>query len=222
MIFHTKRDILYVVLAGFFITNAIVAEMIGGKLIEIHFLSFNFKMSIGIIPWPVVFLTTDLINEHFGKQGVRRLSFITAGLIGYTFLLLYAGMKVPSASFSPVQDKEFVLVFGQSMWIIAGSITAFLVSQMTDVFVFWFFRNKTGKKLLWLRATGSTIVSQLVDSFIVLGIGFLLPGKISFADFINVGFTNYSAKLLLAVVLTPIIYAGHFLIEKYVGEEPSV
>ena len=126
-------------------------------------------------------------------------------------------MNIPAASFSPVQDKEFYIVFGQSMWIIAGSITAFLVSQVLDVFVFWFFRSLTGEKYLWLRATGSTAVSQLIDSFIVLGIGFLLPGKISLANFINVGITNYTGKLIIAVALTPLIYAGHFLIDKYIG-----
>jgi uncharacterized integral membrane protein (TIGR00697 family) len=221
MIFNSKREILYVTLAGFFITNAIVAEMIGGKLIEINLFNFSFKMSMGIIPWPVVFLATDLINEYFGKAGVRRLSLITAGLIGYSFVLLYAGMKIPAAPFSPVQDKEFYTVFGQSMWIIVGSMVAFLVSQLVDVFVFWFFREKTGEKLLWLRSTGSTVISQLIDSFIVLGIGFLLPGKISFADFINVGFTNYTGKLIIAVALTPLIYLGHFLIERYLGPKES-
>lgn len=221
MIFNSKKEVLFVTLAGFFITNAIVAEMIGGKLIEINFFSYSFKMSMGIIPWPVVFLSTDLINEYFGKKGVRRLSIITACLIAYAFVLLYAGMKVPAASFSPVQDKEFSIVFGQSMWIIVGSISAFLVSQVVDVFMFWFFKEKTGEKFLWLRSTGSTVISQLIDSFIVLGIGFLLPGKISFADFINVGFTNYSLKLVIAVILTPLIYFGHFLIDKYLGEKQA-
>ena len=221
MIFNSKREILYVTLAGFFITNAIVAEMIGGKLIEINLFSFSFKMSMGIVPWPVVFIATDLINEYFGKAGVRRLSLITAGLIGYSFVLLYAGMKIPAASFSPVQDKEFYTVFGQSMWIIVGSLIAFLVSQLIDVFVFWFFREMTGEKFLWLRSTGSTVISQLIDSFIVLGIGFLLPGKISFSDFINVGFTNYSVKLIIAILLTPLIYIGHFLIERYLGAKES-
>ena len=217
MIFNSKKEILFVTLAGFFITNAIVAEMIGGKLIQLG----PFTFSIGILPWPVVFISTDLINEYFGTKGVRRLSVITACLIGYAFVLLFSGMNVPAVSFSPVQDREFNLVFGQSMWIIVGSITAFLVSQMLDVVVFWFFRGRTGGRFLWLRATGSTAVSQLVDSFIVLGIGFYLPGKISFENFINLGFTNYSGKLLIAVALTPLIYAGHFLIDKYLGETES-
>ena len=221
MIFNSRKEMLYVILAMFFVTNAIVAEMIGGKLIEIHILDWSFKFSMGILPWPVVFLTTDLINEYFGRSGVRKLTIITACLIGYAFILLYGGMKIPAATFSPVQDDAFSNVFGQSMWIIAGSITAFIASQLLDVLVFWFFREITGGRMLWLRATGSTVISQLVDSFIVLGIGFLLPGKISLADFISVGLANYSGKLILAILLTPMIYAGHFLIDKYLGEKKS-
>ena len=219
MTFKSKREILYLTLAMFFVTNAIVAEMIGGKLIDIHLLGFSFKFSIGILPWPIVFLSTDLINEYFGKQGVRKLSVITSCMILYAFLVLFFAMGVPAASFSPVQDEAFKNVFGQSMWIIAGSITAFLVSQIIDVMVFWFFKSRTGNKMLWLRATGSTVVSQLIDSFIVLGIGFLLPGKISLDNYINVGLTNYSGKLIIAILLTPFIYIIHFLIDKFILNE---
>lgn len=222
MTFKSKRETLYLILAMFFVTNAIVAEMIGGKLIDIHLLGFSFKFSIGILPWPIVFLSTDLINEYFGKQGVRKLSVITSCMILYAFLVLFFAMGVPAASFSPVQDEAFKNVFGQSMWIIAGSITAFLVSQIIDVMVFWFFKSRTGNKMLWLRATGSTVVSQLIDSFIVLGIGFLLPGKISLDNYINVGLTNYSGKLIIAILLTPFIYIIHFLIDKFIlNEEKS-
>jgi len=219
MTFKSKRETLYLILAMFFVTNAIVAEMIGGKLIDIHLLGFSFKFSIGILPWPIVFLSTDLINEYFGKQGVRKLSVITSCMILYAFLVLFFAMGVPAASFSPVQDDAFRNVFGQSMWIIAGSITAFLVSQIIDVMVFWFFKSRTGNKMLWLRATGSTVVSQLIDSFIVLGIGFLLPGKISLDNYINVGLTNYSGKLIIAILLTPFIYIIHFLIDKFILNE---
>lgn len=219
MTFKSKRETLYLILAMFFVTNAIVAEMIGGKLIDIHLLGFSFKFSIGILPWPIVFLSTDLINEYFGKQGVRKLSVITSCMILYAFLVLFFAMGVPAASFSPVQDEAFKNVFGQSMWIIAGSITAFLVSQIIDVMVFWFFKSRTGNKMLWLRATGSTVVSQFIDSFIVLGIGFLLPGKISLDNYINVGLTNYSGKLIIAILLTPFIYIIHFLIDKFILNE---
>jgi hypothetical protein len=215
--FSTRKEILFTILAGFFVTNAIVGELIGGKLIQIG----PFTMSIGIIPWPVVFLSTDIINEYFGRKGVRRLTIITAIMIVYTFIILLAGMNVPAAGISPVNDEQFHGVFGQSMWIIVGSVTAFLASQLIDVLVFWFIRSRTGKRMIWLRATGSTIVSQLIDTFIVTGIAFWLPGKLSFGDYINTAFTGYSAKLIIAVLVTPLIYLGHAAVHSYLGKEES-
>ena len=214
--FKSKKDTVFVILAGIFITNAVVAELIGGKLIQIG----PFVMSIGILPWPVVFLTTDLINEYFGEKGVRRLSFITASLIAYAFLVLLLAIAIPAAKgISPVNDEQFQAVFGQSMWIIVGSIMAFLVSQLIDVTVFWYFRNKTGDKKIWLRTTGSTVISQLFDSFIVLGVAFWLPGKINFETFIGSALTGYTFKLGIAILLTPLIYWGHRIIKNYVDSD---
>jgi uncharacterized integral membrane protein (TIGR00697 family) len=214
--FKTKKEFVFVILAGIFITNAVVAELIGGKLIQIG----PFVMSIGILPWPVVFLTTDLINEYFGEKGVRKLSFITACLIAYAFVILFMALIIPAAKgISPVNDEQFQAVFGQSMWIILGSIIAFMVSQLIDVSVFWFFKNRTGDKKIWLRTTGSTVISQIFDSFIVLGIAFWLPGKIDFDTFISSALTGYAFKLSIAVLLTPLIYAGHHLIKKYLEDD---
>jgi uncharacterized integral membrane protein (TIGR00697 family) len=214
--FHRKKDIIYVVLAGIFITNALVAELIGGKLIYIG----NNVMSLGILPWPIVFITTDLINEYFGEKGVKKLSIITAALIAYTFILLLIGLNIPAVKGDGlITDDQFGAVFGQSMWIIVGSITAFLVSQLIDVTLFHFLKNRTGKKMLWLRSTGSTVISQLFDSFIVLGIAFWLPGKINSETFVASAFTGYSVKLLIAIGLTPLIYLGHYLIDNYLGAE---
>jgi uncharacterized integral membrane protein (TIGR00697 family) len=214
--FKTRKELVFVILAGIFITNAVVAELIGGKLIQIG----PFVMSIGIIPWPVVFLTTDLINEYFGHKGVQKLSFITAGLIAYSFIILLVAIYIPAAKgISPVNDNQFSSVFGQSMWIIVGSIIAFLVSQLIDVSVFWFFKKKTGEGKIWLRTTGSTVISQLFDSFIVLGIAFWLPGKIDGKTFLSSALTGYTFKLSVAVVLTPVIYWGHHIIKKYLAEE---
>ena len=179
-------------------------------------------MSIGIIPWPVVFLTTDLINEYYGKDGVRRLSIITASLIAYAFVILFVAIKIPAAAgISTVNDEQFYAVFGQSLWIIVASIIAFLVSQFVDVFIFWLLRDKTGSKMIWLRSTGSTAISQLIDTFVVLGIAFWLPGKMTTAVFLNAALTGYTFKLLIAVALTPLIYLGHNLIEKYLGDDES-
>jgi len=211
--FQSKKDTVYVVLAGIFITNAVVAELIGGKLIYVG----SAVMSIGILPWPVVFVTTDLINEYFGEKGVRKLSLITASLIAYTFVILYLAMQIPAVSGKYlVTDAQFKGVFGQSMWIIVGSITAFMVSQLIDVTIFHFVKNRTGNKMIWLRSTGSTVISQLFDSFIVLGIAFWMTGKMDTSTFIVSAFTGYGVKLTIAVLMTPLIYLGHSLIEKYI------
>lgn len=133
MDFKNRKDLVFIVLAGFFVTNAIVAELIGGKLIQFFGL---FTQSLGIILWPIVFILTDLINEHFGKLGVRKLTFITVGLIIYTFILVTIGLNIKAVNFSPVNDENFKIVFGQSQWIMVGSIIAFLLSQLVDVSVF--------------------------------------------------------------------------------------
>lgn len=211
--FQNKKDIVYVILAGIFITNAVVAELIGGKLITV----FGVPMSVGILPWPVVFVTTDLINEYFGEKGVRKLSLITAGLIIYTFAILSIAMQIPAMKGANlITDDQFNSVFGQSMWIIVGSITAFMVSQLIDVTIFHFVKNKTGGKMIWLRSTGSTVISQLFDSFIVLGIAFWMTGKMTTEIFIASALTGYIVKLVIAVLLTPLIYLGHSIIEKYI------
>lgn len=213
--FQRRKDIVYVILAGIFITNAIVAELTGGKLIDV----FGVPMSIGILPWPIVFITTDLINEYFGEKGVKKLSLITAGLIAYTFIILFFAIKIPSTGISSVSTKQFTAVFGQSQLIIVGSIAAFLVSQLIDVTIFHFVKNRTGNKMIWLRSTGSTVISQLFDSFIVLGIAFYLPGIMDTKTYLISGFTGYSVKLVIAVLMTPMIYLGHYLIEKYLAKD---
>jgi queuosine precursor transporter len=214
--FQSRKDFVYIVLAGIFITNALVAELIGGKLIYVG----QAVMSLGILPWPVVFVTTDLINEYFGEKGVRKLSLLTASLIGYTFVLLLIGLQIPAVKGDGlVTDSQFTAVFGQSMLIIVGSITAFLVSQLIDVTIFHFVKNRTGNRMIWLRSTGSTVISQLFDSFIVLGIAFWLPGKMTTETFILSALTGYSVKLGIAILLTPLIYVGHSLIDSYLKKD---
>ena len=213
--FSNRKNIVFIVLAGIFITNAVVAELIGGKLIQIG----GFTLSIGILPWPIVFITTDLINDYFGKTGVKKLTYLTSALIAYVFILLFIGIKIPATSFSPVSTEAFKIVFGQGEWIIIGSLVAFIISQLLDASIFSKFKKVTGDKHIWLRATGSTVISQLIDTFIVLGIAFYLPGKISFNEYITLGFTGYFAKLIIAIGLTPVIYLAHAWIKRYLKEE---
>lgn len=216
MNFKSRKDLIFLVLAGFFITNAIVAELIGGKLVQYFGL---FTQSISIIMWPMVFILTDIINEHFGKDGVRKLTYITVGLISFTFILLSIAINTQATSFSPVSDSAFKTVFGQSQWIIVGSVIAFFISQLVDVYVFWIFKKMTGNKHIWLRATGSTVVSQLIDTFVVQFIAFVIPGKWAFDEFVRNASWGYAFKLLIALALIPLIYAGHFLIEKYLKKD---
>jgi len=229
-----KKDRLFFALGIFFVANALIAEIIGGKLIVLGSPDFSFFLnlgffqsrvgpfilSVGVIPWPIVFISTDLINEYYGKAGVRRITYTGVIMIIYTFVLLFLSM-IPQAAegISPVSETVYRTVFGQSMWIIVGSIVAFMVAQLVDVLVFQSFRRRTEGKHLWMRATGSTIVSQLVDSIVILGIAFYLPGKISLAEFLGFALTNYSYKVLIAVLITPLIYLGHGVIDRYLGKE---
>lgn len=218
----TRRDVVYAVLGAFFLTNAIMAEMIGGKLIyvlpeSVTLLGARPAATVGVFLWPVVFVTTDLINEYFGTKGVRRITLLAAGMIAYVFLVLFATMLLPAAPFSGVDDASFNKVFGQSQWIIVGSLTAFLVSQLVDVVVFHMLRRKSGPKMLWLRSTGSTVVSQVIDSVIVLWIGLAIPLHWSFGQFVQVALPNYLVKLVLALLMTPVIYLVHGVVERYLG-----
>ncbi|MBM3727058.1 MAG: queuosine precursor transporter [Acidobacteria bacterium] len=217
MNFSNRKDLVYLVLAGMFVANAILGEVMGGKLIQ----AGPFIMSLGVIPWPIVFVATDLINEYFGKPGVRRLTLMTVGLIVYAFIILFIAMAIPAAKVSPVQDEPFRIVFGQSLWIIFGSVIAFLLSQLIDVFMFWLLRDRTRGRHLWLRATGSTAVSQLVDTWVILGIAFWLPGKISASDYVSLALTNYIYKFGIAVSMTPVIYGVHFVIDRFLGRDES-
>ena len=236
---------LFLILGAFFVTNAILAEFIGVKIFSLERtfgfepltvrtlieepLSFN--LTAGVVLWPVVFVMTDLINEYYGKRGVRRLSLMAVGMISYAFVAVLAAVKLAPADFWAVralpdgseQDMQlaFSSVFGQSLWIIVGSIVAFLVAQLVDVFVFHQVKRVTGEKWIWARATGSTLVSQLIDSFIVLWIAFgLNPGFGWSAErVVSIGCVNYAYKFVMAIALTPVIYAAHGAIERYLGPE---
>ncbi len=227
----SKREWLFVFLAGFFITNAVTAELISNKLIDIP-ISFNlmgsslgpFVTVVGVLPWPLVFICTDLINEFYGKKAIRRLSWITAALISYCFIMVTIALAIPAnTAISPntATDLEFTKVFGQSQWVIVGSVCAFMFSQLLDATLFAWIKQKTGNKHIWLRSTGSTVVSQLIDSYIVIYIGFILPGTLPISAFWEIAPTNYVLKLLIAILLTPLIYLGHFLVRRYLGDAHS-
>lgn len=244
---NDKPTRLYIGLAAFFLTNALVAEFMGVKIFSleqtlgIHSFEFTLfgeqingiSLTCGVLLWPFVFVMTDIINEYYGPKGVRFLSVMGACMIGYAFVMLYAAMKVVPANwwiFSSWygdqlnMDNAYQSVFGQGLAIIAGSLTAFLIGQLLDVYVFHWLKEKTGEKHIWLRATGSTIVSQLIDSFVVLFIAFYVArigqsNQWSLPLLFAVGVVNYIYKFLMALLMTPVIYAVHAFIESYLGAE---
>jgi uncharacterized integral membrane protein (TIGR00697 family) len=244
-ILKDKATRLFVFFTAFFVANALIAECIGTKIFSLELLfgkqPLNFSLfgekglalslTCGVLLWPLEFVMTDIVNEYYGPKAVRRISYTAVILISYAFLMFYMAMHVPAAGFwygTGVQDgvpdmsKAFNSIFGQGMWIIFGSLTAFLVSQIVDVTVFHRIKKATGEKKVWLRATGSTLVSQLVDSFIVLFIAFKLGKDWSWQLVFAVGMVNYAYKFTVAILLTPLIYFIEARIEKYLGHEKAM
>ncbi|TAE36413.1 MAG: VUT family protein [Runella slithyformis] len=242
--FESKKQSLFLFLCGLFLTNALIAEIIGAKIFSVEALlgmspaqiplfgtQLDFNMSAGVVNWPVVFITSDIINEYFGKRGVRRISYLTAGFIVYMFVAIYATTELPPAQFwldvnktdslgNPLNIGEgFNKIFRQGLGIMVGSVVAFLIGQILDVTIFAWLRKRTGSKQIWLRATGSTLFSQLVDSFVVIFIAFYLFGDWSVTQVLSVGSINYIYKGIVALMMTPILYIAHAVINRYLGEE---
>lgn len=239
-----RASILFLVLGTFFVTNALVAEFIGVKIfafeptVGIPSLNWNLfghtgslSLSAGVLLWPVVFILTDVLNEYYGRKGVKLLSYIGVGMIAYAFIMIYGAIHLLPADFwvkdftnqgIPNMQTAFAVVFGQGAWIIVASIIAFLVGQIIDATVFLKLRKWTKNKKVWLRATGSTIISQFIDSFLVLYIAFVLgPPQWDMSLFLAVGTVNYTYKFLVAVLFTPLIYLAHNLIDNYLGVETA-
>jgi len=231
---------LFVALAAFFCANAVLAEFIGVKIFALEDslgiapLEWNLfgqsgslNFTAGTLLWPIVFIMTDTVNEYFGKRGVRMISWLAAGLIVYSFVFAYLAIHLAPASWwvgaakdqgVPDYQAAYAAIFGQGMWIIVGSLIAFLVGQLIDVQVFHRIRSRTGERHAWLRATGSTAVSQLVDSFVVLYIAFVLgPQQWPTSLFLAVGTLNYVYKMLAAIALLPLLYLLRAGIHRYLG-----
>lgn len=238
---ESKRNKLFIILGGIFLANALLAELIGAKIfslersvgleptiINIWGNELSFNLTAGVLLWPVVFILTDIINEYFGKKGVRFLSYFAVIIISYAFLMIYFAIGLKPADFYIASQQAngigdmnlaFQYVFGQGLWIIAGSIVAFLIGQFADVMTFQFIKRKTGEKKLWLRATGSTLVSQFIDSFVVLIIAFQIGQGWSWALVLGIGVVNYIYKFTVAIVLTPFLYVIHNRIDKFLGKD---
>ena len=233
---------LFVALAAFFCANALLAEFIGVKIFALEDTfgqrpwewnlfgqSGSLSFTAGTLLWPIVFIMTDTVNEYFGRRGVRLISWLAAGLIVYGFAFAYLAIHLAPASWwvgaaaqqgVPDYQAAYAAVFGQGMWIIGGSLVAFLGGQLIDVTVYHRIRRRTGNRHAWLRATGSTAVSQLVDSFVVLYIAFVLgPQHWGWSLFLAVATLNYAYKMLAAIALIPLLYVARAGIHRYLGRE---
>jgi len=242
-----KRTRLFFFLGGFFLANTFIAEFVGVKIFSLEktlgFLPFDwnvlgveglgFNLTAGVVLWPVVFVMTDIINEYFGKKGVKYLSNFAVLLILYAFAMVYFAIYLEPNGWWDTQsgllqdpkishmDDAFRAVFGQGLWIIVGSLVAFLIGQIVDVMVFQKIRSWTGEKSIWLRATGSTLVSQFIDSYIVLIIAFYVGADWDIVRVLAIGSVNYIYKFAMAILLTPVIYIAHYWIDRYLGKSLS-
>ena len=243
-IIKDKPTRLFIILGGFFIANTIMAEVIGVKLFSLektlHLAPANltlfgesglgFTLTVGVLIWPVVFIMTDLINEYYGVKGVRFLSILTSIIILFAFLVFYGAIHLaPDDYWISSQEKNgvpnmqsaFAQVLGQGMNIIFASLTAFLIGQLADATVFKQIKKITGEKGIWMRATVSTLISQLIDTICVSYIYLYFSLGFSFPRVTAIALTGYIYKFSVAIICTPIIYLIHHLIEEYLGKSKA-
>jgi uncharacterized integral membrane protein (TIGR00697 family) len=220
---------LYVVCTAVFITALVVAEATASKFFTAFTLPFPVTilgtdfgeviMTAGVLAFPVTFIVTDLLNEYYGKPGIRFVTLLGTAMVVFEFALLQLAMGVPTASISPVPAEAFNTVFGATGRIILGSLTAYLVGQLADITLFHWLRRATQGRYLWLRATGSTFGSQFLDTFIVLTIAF--AGQLAFEQILAITLFNYGYKFLIAIGITPLIYLAHWAMDLYLGRETA-
>jgi uncharacterized integral membrane protein (TIGR00697 family) len=243
-IIKDKGTRLFLILGGFFVANTLMAEVIGVKLFSLektlHLDPANmtllgesglgFTLTVGVLIWPVVFIMTDLINEYYGVKGVRFLSILTSIIIMFAFLVFYGAIHLAPDNYWIGSQKEngvpdmqaaFAQILGQGMNIIFASLTAFLVGQLADATVFKKIKQITGEKGIWMRATVSTLVSQLIDTICVSYIYLYFSLGFSFPRVTAIALTGYVYKFSVAILCTPIIYLIHHLIEEYLGKSKA-
>ncbi len=244
-IINDKPTKLFLILAGFFVANAIIAEIIGVKIFSLedtlgidraNFSLFgeknlSFSLTVGVLPWPVIFVMTDIVNEYYGVKGVRFLTLLTVGLISFSFFVFFFAIRMmPDTNYwlgsgkamgVPDMQAAYKAIFGQGMNIIVGSLTAFMLGQFIDAVVFRKIKHFTGEKFIWARSTMSTVVSQFIDSVVVTYIAFTIFRGVPVGQSMAWAFTAYAYKFCIALLFTPVIYLIHFACEKYLGTETA-
>jgi uncharacterized integral membrane protein (TIGR00697 family) len=215
---------LFLILAGVFSTCLVVGDIIGGKLIQTQLFGHPFTLTVGMIPFPVTFLLTDVLNEFYGKRAARFVTLLGFGLavLAYTFIFIAGSIPIAPLALEPgwtgVTERSFQNVFLGSQRMILASLTAYMVAQFVDIGVFHVLKRKTHNRLLWLRATGSTAVSQLIDTLVINFVAW--TGILGIDTILNIIVSSYVLKVAIALGLTPLVYLAHALIERGLKIEP--
>ena len=198
-----RKQYFFVWLTAIFVAALVTGDFIGGRF----FVLFGRTFSAGIIPFPLTFVLTDIVNEFYGTSGARRLTFVGLGAAVFVWGVIQLALHLPPSPVSPISDAVFHAAFGTAARLYVASLCAYVVGQLLDISIFRTLRRATGHRLLWLRATGSTVLSQMIDSFTVSFV--FLAGTQSLGFITSNAANNYVGKLIMAVVLTPVIYAMH-------------
>jgi uncharacterized integral membrane protein (TIGR00697 family) len=211
-----RKQHLYLWLAGFFVTALVVGDLIAGRF----FVVAGQDIGAGMLLFPLTFVLTDVVNEFYGPVGAKRLTYLGLGMAGFTFLMLNVVLRLPPSRLGTPPDAV-AKVFGASIRMYLASLTAYLIGQLSDITIFGIFRRRTGHRMIWLRATGSTLISQAVDT-VVINFGFFW-GQEPVHSILRVVRVSYLIKIAFAVGLTPLIYAAHGLISRIlkVNETPE-
>ncbi|MCF8464981.1 MAG: queuosine precursor transporter [Flavobacteriales bacterium] len=216
-----QADTLYLILAGIFIASLVSCNLIFQKFFTWNpFGLYNFEISVGILPYPITFLVTDLISEIYGAKRANRV--VVAGLVSSIFVLgvVYISNLTTATSWSPVTNAEFSKVFGLTTVSVAASMAAYLVAQFIDIRLFHFWKQVTHGKHLWIRNNFSTMTSQFVDTALVVGL-LCSVGAIQWARFGELLFAGWLFKAIIAALDTPVLYVCTWGIRKHFGLKPA-
>jgi queuosine precursor transporter len=214
------RTRLFMFLLGGFVTSFIVGDLIGGRLYGFEMFGVEWGISAGMIPFPITFLLTDLLNEFYGKKVARAVTLVGFTMAMFTIAIVYIAGNIPAAPFTAITPECYQNAFMGSFRIFAASLSAYLIAQYTDIWVFHGLKIATRNRYLWLRATGSTAISQVIDTVAIQSLAWIgTPNEKNILKFI---YTSYPLKLVIALALTPLIYAGHALLERRFNMHPIV
>ena len=210
-----SAELLYLLLAGLFIAALVVCNLIANKFITIDLGFKTFIISAGVLPYPLTFLITDILSEIYGKKRTNRVVVIGFATSIFVLGALWLGNQFPAIDGSPVSDEEYRTVFSNAWRVIGASMVAYLVAQLLDIRLFHFWKRITSGKHLWLRNNGSTFLSQLVDTTLVVTV--LFVGVKSLSEIHVMIIDGWLFKILCAAADTPIFYLAVWLIRRSFG-----